>query len=80
MTTATTNRPDKSFRIGNVKGSIWKKVTDDQRVFYNTKLVRSYKDKDGNWQETDTYDHADLLCVAEVARLASDWLSEQMNA
>lgn len=74
----TENKPVKTFRSGGVKASVWKNTTEKngQSIeFYNVSVTRSYKDKDGNWQETNNYTSADLPKLSAVARLAFDHLN-----
>jgi hypothetical protein len=65
--------PVQEFRAGGVRAAIWRRETEkDGRsvVEHNTKITRSYRDKQGNWQEVNTYypdDLAKLILVTQEA-------------
>ena len=47
------------------------------RSFYNTTIVRSYRDKETEeWKETSSYGHDDLLNVAQVAERAEAFIAK----
>jgi hypothetical protein len=43
---------------------------------FNTTLSRSYRDKEGQWQETQSFRSGDLLPVAELGRSAYHRVNE----
>ena len=69
------DQPAKRFRIGNVQATIWENGNGD-RTFYNVTFVRSYKD-DGEWKESNSYGHAELLNLAKVSARCEAWIAEQ---
>jgi len=59
------NKPIQVYRLGNVSASVWKnefpiKGTEEKGVNLSVTLQRSYKDKDGNWANSDTLNRDDL--------------------
>ena len=56
------NQPAFKFRLGLITATVW-----DNDGFYSVDLSRSYRDKEGNWQNTMTFSHADLLNIAKCA-------------
>ena len=54
-----TVRPEKSFRIGAVRASVWKNIRQGKEgKTYEMRTVtldRSYKDKDGNYKSTNRF-------------------------
>ena len=44
------DKPVAEFRDGRLKAVVWKNESDNG-AFYSTDIVRSYKDKDDNWQD-----------------------------
>jgi len=59
------NQPKKKFNAGAVSATVWENQatnkTTGQPVSYNTiSLQRGYKDKDGNWQSTNSLRVADI--------------------
>jgi hypothetical protein len=74
-----TNKPEKTFRAGAVSATIWKnhgkKDENNKETEYNTiAITRSYTDKDGKWQNTDSFRVNDLAKVSLVASKAFEYL------
>lgn len=69
-----TNKPIKTFRMGALKLTVWK-----NEVEYNGKksnkftgtLVTVYKDKEDNWQETQSIDSKSFANVSLIFAEAS---------
>ena len=73
--------PVKKYRAGGVSASIWKNK-GEERDFLNVSFEKSYKDKDGNWQTSTSYNNADLanLClVTDEARRYIAFESKEQN-
>jgi len=66
------NQPAAKFRIGYVTATVWQ----NDNGFYNTELARTYKDG-GDYKETSSLGHGDLLNAAKVLERAEAWISEQ---
>jgi len=58
-------KPTFSIRVGKIKATAWKN-TAGESTFMSYKLTRSYKDKDGNWTESDSYGIDDMPVVASL--------------
>lgn len=58
------HRPEKNFRVGAVRAAVWKRTYDtrDGRQFDARRVVldRSYRDGQGTWQNTNSYDANDI--------------------
>ena len=57
------NKPVEKVRVGAVSATIWKnEVKKDNKTFVNFSvgISRSYKNKDGEWKETNSYTPSDL--------------------
>ncbi len=65
------NQPAAKFRIGYVTATVWQ-----NEKFYSVKLSRTYKDG-GEYRETDSLGHGDLLNAARVLTRAEDFISRQ---
>ena len=76
METAEKNQPMAEFRINGVKSVVWKNETRNGAMF-NTSLVRVYKDKDDEWQETHSFSRDDLLAAVKVLDEAHSFILEQ---
>lgn len=65
METSDSNKPAAEFRINGLKAVVWENETRNGSMF-NTSLVRVYKDKDEEWQETHSLGRDDLLTARKV--------------
>ena len=52
----------------NVAG--WERTTLDGKTFYNVTFERRYRDAEGNWKSSHSYNADDLLSLAKAADLA----------
>lgn len=69
MTDNANNKPVKQFRIGAVSVSVWKQEARG-KTFNVASIDRSYRDKDGNWRRTNTFDLANLAAVKRLVNRA----------
>jgi len=65
-TTETAKPPVAKLRIGLLNASIWQHTTD-KGAFYSVNFERRYKDSEGKWKSTYSYDAGDLLVLAKLA-------------
>ncbi|UXX82215.1 hypothetical protein [Roseovarius pelagicus] len=70
-----TKAPSHKVRLGLITATIW-----DNSGFYSVDLSRSYKDSSGDWQNSTSFTHNDLLNVAKCAERAEIWIARQANA
>ena len=68
------NKPVKKFRLGLVVATIWENENS-----YSVEISRSYKPEDGEWRNTTSFHHSDLLNVAKCAERAEIWIGRQVN-
>lgn len=71
-------QPEKKFRIGGVVATVWKNIQkrdDEEYEVFNTSIIRTYKDKDGNWQTTNSFALNDLPKVVAVAQEAYKFIA-----
>ena len=68
---ATPNRPVDTLWSGRVKAAMWERSTDRGPQF-DTKISKTYTDKDGNARDTSYLSSADLMHAARVANKALD--------
>lgn len=69
------NQPIQKFRLGLITATIWK-----NDGFYSVDLSRSYKNDQGEWQNTSSFHHSDLLNLSKCAERAETWIGRQVNA
>ena len=71
-------RPEQKFRVGNVAATIWnneRKVDGKIKEFKTVSFEKSYKDKDNEWQSTNSLGVGDLPKAMVVIGKAYEYLS-----
>jgi hypothetical protein len=68
------NPPVFKTSIGYVKVSVFKNGN-----FFNTELTKSYKDREGKWQDGTSLGTADLLNAAKCLERAEGWIADQLQ-
>ncbi len=71
------SKPAHEVRAGRIKADVWLNEDNDDRPWFSVVLSRSYKDGEGNWKQATSFGRDDLLVVAECARLAWLYCSQQ---
>ena len=74
------NFPEKKFRAGAISATVWLNKSQKTEGEYKTITIeRSYTDKDGKWQTTNSMRVADLPKASVVLQKAYEYLvlSEQ---
>ncbi len=67
--------PVAKLRLGLINANIWQRTTD-KTTFYAVTFERRYKDTEGKWQSTHSYDTGDLLLLAKLADQAHSKIIE----
>lgn len=68
------NQPAHKIKLGLTTATIWNNDGN-----YSVDITRSYKDAQGDWKNTGSLFHSDLLNVAKVAERAEIWISRQLS-
>ena len=68
------NTPLHTVRIGGVKATIWHNQSDNGTPFYTTTIVQNYRDKEGNWHESNRHFTEDLPKLELAARKAYEFI------
>ena len=68
------DKPIKKFRIGFIQAAVWKN-DGTNNPFYTVTLQRSYKDDNGQLQNTEQLGAADLLNAAELLKRAEQHIA-----
>ena len=56
-------KPEHKVKVGAVTASIWKRTVEKNGNSFTVRQVsldRTYKDKNGDWQSTNSYDQGDV--------------------
>lgn len=77
-TRETAQPPVARLRLGLLNASIWQRTSDDN-VFYSVSFERRYRDAQGNWQSTHSYNADDLLLLAKLADRAHTEIIRHQN-
>ena len=65
----TKKAPVAKVRVGLINASIWENQTE-KGTFHNVTFERRYRDAEGNWKSSHSYNADDLLSLAKAADLA----------
>ena len=72
------NKPEQKFRVGNVSATIWKnEIKKDGKIkeFKTVTFERIYKDKEDEWQTSNSLNVQDLPKAMTVLGKAYEYLS-----
>ncbi len=69
------NVPVHTVRVGAIKVAVWKNSTQNGPM-YNSTMVRSYKNQQGEWSESQSLSRDDLLVAAKALDLAHTFIVE----
>ena len=65
--------PAHKIQLGNISVAIWENESEDQEVWFNVSVSRSYKDGD-RWKDTSSFRRNDLPIVSKGVDLALMWI------
>jgi len=66
QSTESAKPPVAKLRIGLINATIWERVTDNGK-FHSVTFERRYRDGNGEWHSTHSYDANDLLTLSKLA-------------
>ena len=73
-TAGTGNKPVHTVRHRSIKAAIWKNETSNGPM-YNVTVVRSYRDDNGDWKDSQSIGYDDLMNVAALMYEAHAYIS-----
>ena len=79
QSTESAKPPVAKLRIGLITATIWERVTDNGK-FHSVTFERRYRDGQGNWHSTHSYDPSDLLTLAKLADQAHTEINRLQSA
>lgn len=68
------NKPAHKLKLGLITATIW-----DNDGFFTVDLSRAYKTDTGEWRNTGSFHHSDLLNVAKCIERAEMWIGRKVN-
>jgi hypothetical protein len=75
QTTESAKPPVAKLRLGLINASIWEHSTENG-TFHSVTFERRYRDGQGEWHSTHSYDGSDLLALAKLADQAHTKIAE----
>ena len=69
------SRPVHTERIGTVSASIWSNTATAGRTFYSVTFERTYRGEGDERKQASSFNHEDLLNVAQLAGRAEAWIA-----
>ncbi len=75
-------KPIKSFSVEDVSASVWSRqhlVRGQPKTFYSVTVERSYKDRDGTWKYTKSFDQDSLGKVIQTVQQAHEFIAGLMQ-
>lgn len=69
------DKPIRTLRDGVIKAAIWKNE-GDKGPFYSVQFIRSYRDLNDQWHDTNAFTGADVLRLKRLAGKAYDAVLE----
>lgn len=79
VTHEATRAPIKMIRVEDCSASIWQRehaVQGKPVTFYSVTLERSYKDRDGAWKYTKSFDPDTLGRIVTLCQQASEYIRD----
>jgi hypothetical protein len=69
-------RPVREIVLWPVKAAVWPQQ-GERGTFYTVTFSRIYRDRDGQWQRSESFGRDELLVLAKVADLAHSWIFQR---
>ena len=79
MSDTAKKSPVARVKVRTVQASIWARSTD-KGTFFDTSFQRGYRDGEGNWKNTQSFDLNGLLALHHAVGLAIDKVLELQRA
>jgi hypothetical protein len=76
MTNTTSNQPADNVRLGAVQAAIWRNTDSEGRTRYSVTFEKRYRDQNGDWLSTNSFNRDELLTLAKAADIANSRIFE----
>ena len=63
-----TRPPVRKFNLGSVECAVWEKTTQDGNLFYQYSFSKKYRNVEGEWQNTGSFNKSDLAALAALVQ------------
>ena len=71
-------RPVHEVRLGKIRASVWGNRTNNT-TWYSITLARLYKDKEGKFQQAESFGPEDLPTLDAISSQLQSWYFSQAN-
>jgi hypothetical protein len=74
--------PEKSFRVEDCSASVWTReveIRGKPTIFRTITFERSYKDRDGAWRYTKSFDPESLGKMVTLCQQASEYITDRQQ-
>ena len=68
----TKNTPVQTYKIGYLTAAVWKNDN-----FYSVTITRSFRNAEGEWNDTHSFNHQDLPVLATLADACESYIRAQ---
>lgn len=68
--------PAHEVKVGPVRATAWANETDG-RVWHTVRFSRRYRDREGNWQDGNSFSRDDLPLVVKAAQDLWAWMYQR---
>jgi hypothetical protein len=79
QSTESAKPPVAKLRLGLINASIWERATENGK-FHSVTFERRYRDGNGEWHSTHSYDTSDLLSLAKLTDQAHTEINRLQSA
>lgn len=66
-------KPAHEFKLGKIKAAVWANEAENNEVWFNVTLTRSYKHGD-TWKDTTSMGRDDLPIAIKAMEMAYNWI------
>lgn len=73
---ASSKQPAARFNLHPISAAIWRNQNAEGAVFYSVTIQRRYRDAQGNWKSSDSFNEGDLLLAGKALDLAHTEISK----
>jgi len=76
---STNKKPFDKVQLGSIHAAIWQNAGTDGRHYYSVTFEKRYRDAQGNWQSTTSYQRDDMLVLAKVTDKVYDLIQSTQS-
>ncbi len=74
------SKPIHRIAEGRVSAAIWRNSSESNGEYYSVQFSRNYKDRNDDWQSTNSLSQSDLSALSWLAHKADNWISSHVQS